>query len=81
MGLLLLGVLGVLQTPAPTEAALQPSFEESKVREGSCQAQRQGGARGQRGALPGQRGAEKKGWTGRRRLTGRGLPRRLTDRE
>uniref|UniRef100_A0AC11AM61 Prostaglandin D2 synthase n=1 Tax=Ovis aries TaxID=9940 RepID=A0AC11AM61_SHEEP len=30
MGLLLLGVLGVLQTPAPTEAALQPNFEEDK---------------------------------------------------
>ncbi|KAM7238244.1 hypothetical protein CapIbe_009764 [Capra ibex] len=30
MGLLLLGVLGVLQTPALTEAALQPNFEESK---------------------------------------------------
>lgn len=35
MGLLLLGVLGVLQTPAPAQAALQPNFEEDKVREGS----------------------------------------------
>ncbi|XP_061290210.1 prostaglandin-H2 D-isomerase isoform X1 [Bos javanicus] len=30
MGLLLLGVLGVLQTPAPAQAALQPNFEEDK---------------------------------------------------
>lgn len=81
MGLLLLGVLGVLQTPAPTEAALQPNFEEDKVRESSGQVQGQDGARGERGALPGKRGAEKKGWTGRRGLTGRGLPRRFTDRE
>uniref|UniRef100_A0AAF6Z103 Prostaglandin-H2 D-isomerase n=1 Tax=Bos taurus TaxID=9913 RepID=A0AAF6Z103_BOVIN len=30
MALLLLGVLGVLQTPAPAQAALQPNFEEDK---------------------------------------------------
>nr|XP_020744054.1 prostaglandin-H2 D-isomerase [Odocoileus virginianus texanus]XP_020744056.1 prostaglandin-H2 D-isomerase [Odocoileus virginianus texanus] len=30
MGLLLLGVLGVLQTPAPAQATLQPNFQEDK---------------------------------------------------
>lgn len=52
MGLLLLGVLGVLQTPAPAQAALQPNFQEDKVR-APCLAQRQDRTRGEWGALPG----------------------------
>ena len=73
VGLLLLGVLGVLQTPAPAQATLQPNFQEDKVRAPRL-AQRRDGAHGEWGALHGKGEQRRKGWPG-----GRGLPRRFSD--
>lgn len=54
MGLVLLGVLGVLQTRAQAQVSLQPNFQQDKVRGSPAQSPRRHRAlRGEGGALQG----------------------------